>query len=201
MENFRFIWNHEVRQANLIAKMLLDRKKVELNWKILLLPIFLYRVYHFSKNLRFTRKNLLFTKKLAFEASKNIFQGRERPWEIRGIEIKMNEILSKNRQGVYTQEIQHTQLSEIQLLIDHYLLLLGAGGSRYTKILKSAYPTKGKYLNFLNRLHRAEAKIIQASVDSMRKGTKKDRREWFQKLKEITKKIRMTEADEIYTEN
>jgi hypothetical protein len=82
MENSRIIWNHEVRQANLIAKMLLDRKKVE-----------------------------------------------------------------------------------------------------------------------LNRLHRTEAEIIQASVDSMRRGTKKDRREWFQKLKEIAKKIRMTEADEIYSEN
>jgi len=201
MKNSRIIWNHEVRQANLIAKTLLNRKKVELNWKIILLPIFLYRVYHFSKNLRFTRKNLLFTKKLAFEASKNIFRGRERPWEIRGIEIKMNEILSKDRQGVYTQEIQHAQLSEIELLIDHYLQLLGANRSSYTKILESAYPTKGKYLNFLNRLHRAEAEIIQASVDSMRRGTKKDRREWFQKLKEIAKKIRMTEADEIYSEN
>jgi hypothetical protein len=69
MENSRIIWNHEVRQANLIAKMLLDRKKVE-----------------------------------------------------------------------------------------------------------------------LNRLHRAEAEIIQASVDSMRRGTKKERREWFHKLKEVTKK-------------
>jgi hypothetical protein len=201
MENSRAIWNHEVRQANLIAKMLLDRKKVKPNWKIILLPIFLYRVYHFRKNLRFTRKNLLFTKKLAFDASKNIFQGRERPWEIRGIEIKMNEILSKDRQGVYTQQIQHAQLSEIELLIDHYLQLLGTDRSRYAQVLKSAYPTKGKYLNFLNRLHRAEAEIIQASVDSMRRGTKKDRREWFQKIKEITKKIRMTEADEIYSEN
>jgi hypothetical protein len=200
MENSRIIWNHEVRQANLIAKMLLDRKKVELNWKIILLPIFLYRVYHFSKNLRFTRKNLLFTKKLAFEASKNIFQGRERPWEIRGIEIKMNAILSKDRQGVYTQEIQHAQLSEIELLIDHYLQLLGADRSSYAQVLKSAYPTKGKYLNFINRLHRAEAEIIQASVDSMRRGTKKDRREWFQQIKEITKKTRTTEADELYSE-
>jgi hypothetical protein len=200
MENSRTIWKHEVRQANLIAKMLLDRKKVELNWKIILLPIFLYRVYHFSKKLRFTRKNLLFTKKLAFEASKNIFQGRERPWEIRGIEIKMNAILSKDRQGVYTQEIQHAQLSEIELLIDHYLQLLGADRSSYAQVLKSAYPTKGKYLNFINRLHRAEAEIIQASVDSMRRGTKKDRREWFQQIKEITKKTRTTEADELYSE-
>ena len=199
MANSRAIWNHEVRQADRISKNLLDSKKVELNWKILLLPVFLYRVYHFRKNLRFTRKNLLFTKKMAFEASKNIFKSRERAWEIRAIEIKTNEILSKNRQGVYTEEIQHKQMSEIELLIDHYLQLLRSDQSSYPQILKSAYPTKGKYLNFLNRLHRAEAEIIQASIDSIHRGTKKDRREWFQKMKETTKKIRMAEADNIYS--
>jgi hypothetical protein len=201
MDNSRTIWKHEVRQADLIAKNLLDSKKVELNWKIILLPVFLYRVYHFSKNLRFTRKNLLFTKQLALEASQNIFRGGGRAWEIRGIEIKMNEILSKDRQGVYTEEIQHKQLSEIELLIDHYLLLLGAGRSSYPQVLKSAYPSKGKYLNYLSRLHRAEAEIIQTSIDSMRRGTKKERREWFQKIKETTKKIRMAEAGEIYSES
>jgi hypothetical protein len=201
MDNSRTIWKHEVRQADLIAKNLLDSKKVKLNWKIILLPVFLYRVYHFSKNLRFTRKNLLFTKQLALEASQNIFRGGGRAWEIRGIEIKMNEILSKDRQGVYTEEIQHKQLSEIELLIDHYLLLLGAGRSSYPQVLKSAYPSKGKYLNYLSRLHRAEAEIIQTSIDSMRRGTKKERREWFQKIKETTKKIRMADADEIYSES
>jgi hypothetical protein len=201
MDNSRTIWKHEVRQADLIAKNLLDSKKVKLNWKIILLPVFLYRVYHFSKNLRFTRKNLLFTKQLALEASQNIFRGGGRAWEIRGIEIKMNEILSKDRQGVYTEEIQHKQLSEIELLIDHYLLLLGAGRSSYPQVLKSAYPSKGKYLNYLSRLHRAEAEIIQTSIDSMRRGTKKERREWFQKIKETTKKIRMAEAGEIYSES
>jgi hypothetical protein len=201
MENVRTIWNHEVRQADRIAKILLDDKKVALNWKVLLLPVFLCGVYHFRKNLRFTRKNLLFTKKLAFEASKNIFQGRERAWELRGIEIKTNEILSRDRQGVYTEEIQRRQLSEIELLIDHYLQLLRSERSSYPKVLKSAYPTKGKYLNYLNRLHRAEAEIIQTSIDSIRRGTKKDRREWFQKIKETTKKIRLAEADEIYSES
>jgi hypothetical protein len=201
MRNSRTIWNHEVCQADRISKNLLDSKKVELNWKILVLPVFLYGVYHFRKNLRFTRKNLLFTKKLAFEASKSIFQGQERAWEIRAIEIKTNEILSKNRQGVYTAEIQRKQMSEIELLIDHYLQLLRSDQSSYPEVLKSAYPTKGKYLNFLNRLHKAEAETIQASIDTIHRGTKKDRREWFQKMKEATKKIRMAESDKIYSEN
>lgn len=201
MENSRTIWNHEVRQADRIANILLDSKKVEFNWKILLLPVFVYRIYHFRKNLHFTRQNLLFTKKLAFEAAKNILQGRERAWEIRRIEIQMNEILRKDNQGIYTEEIRHKQLSEIDLLIDHYLQLIIPGRSGYVKALKSVYQTKGKYLDYLNRLHRAEAEIIQASIDSMRRGTKKDRREWFQKIKETAKKIRMAEADEIYSEN
>ena len=200
MVNARTIWNHEVGQADRISKNLLDSKNVQLNWKFLVLPVFLYSVYHFRKNLRFTRKNLLFTKNLAFEASKNIFQGQERAWEIRTIEIKTNEILSKDRQAVYTKEIQHKQMSEIELLIDHYLQLLKSDQSSYPEVLKSAYPTKGKYLNFLNRLHRAEAETIQASIDTIHRGTKKDRRKWFQKMQEATKKMRMAEADKIYSE-
>ena len=48
-------------------------------------------------------------------------------------------------------------------------------------------------------LQKAEEEVIQAAITTMRKGTKKDRRQWFQKVKETTKQMRVTEADEIYT--
>lgn len=93
MKNPRIIWKHEVRQADHVAKIVLENKKVALNWKIVLLPIFLYNVYQYRKDLRFLRKNILFTKQLAFEAAKNIWHGKEPAWEFRRIEIKTKEIL------------------------------------------------------------------------------------------------------------
>jgi hypothetical protein len=198
MSKFRAIWNHEAGQAGQIAKLLLDNKKVNINWKIILLPVFLYNVYNYRKDLRFTRKNFLFTKHLAFDAAKNIFQGKEQAWEFRRIEIKTQEILDKEKKGFYTEKIRRRQLSEIQLLMKHYLDLFESSPSRYAAIIKESYPSKGNYLAFLNTLHKAEEDVIQAAITTMRKGTKKNRREWFQKVRQTTKQIRTAEADQIY---
>jgi hypothetical protein len=201
MRKFRAIWNHEVDQAGQIAEILLDNKKVNLNWKIILLPVFLYNVYNYRKVLRIARKNFLFTKQLAFDAAKNIFHGKEQTWEFRRIEIKTQEILDKEKKGFYTGKIRRKQLSEIELLISHYLDLFKTNQSKYPLILKSTFSSKGNYLTFLSTLHKAEEDVIQAAITSMHKGTKRDRREWFEKVRNTTKKVRMAEAEEIFSEN
>ena len=199
MSKIHAIWNHEVGQAGQIAKILLANKKVNIDWRIILLPVFLYKIYNYRKDLRFTRKNLLFTKQLAFDAAKNIYQGKEQAWEFRRIEIKTQEILDKEKKGFYTEKIRRKQLSEIELLIKHFLDLFGSKQSKYPTIIKESYPSKGNYLAFLSTLHKAEEDVIQAATTTMRKGTKKDRREWFQKVRETTKQVRMAEANQIYS--
>jgi hypothetical protein len=198
MGNFRTIWKHEVALAERIAKILLDDKRVALDWKIMLVPVFLYRLYHYRKDLGFTRKNLIFTKKLAYDAAKNIFQGKEQAWEFRRIEIQTKEILDNEKKGFYTEKIRRKQLSEIDLLIRHYRELFKAKQSKYPEIIKEIYNSKGKYLSFLSTLQKVEEDVIQAAITTMRKGTKKDRREWFQKVKETTKHVRTAEANRIY---
>jgi hypothetical protein len=199
MKNFRIIWKHEVRQVDRIVKALLENKKVDLNWKIILLPIFLNKVYQYRKDLRFTRKNILYTKHFAFDAAKNISQGKDQAWEFRQIEIQTQEVLNKEKKGFYTEKIRRKQLSEIELLIKHYLVLFSSKQSTYVEIIKDKYPSKGNYLTFLSTLQKAEGDVIQAAITTMRKGSKKDRRQWFQKVKETTKQVRMAEADQIFS--
>jgi hypothetical protein len=199
MGNFRAIWNHEVGQADQIVKILLENKKVALDWKIILLPVFLYNVYHYRKDLRFTRKNILYTKRLAFDAAKNIFQGKDQAWEFRRIEIQTKEVLNKEKKGFYTEKIRRKQLPEIELLIKHYQGLFESKNSKYTKIIKEKYQSKGNYLTFLSTLQKSEEDVIQAAITTMRKGTKKDRRKWFQKVSATTQKVRLAEAEQIYT--
>jgi hypothetical protein len=199
MQNFRIIWKHEVRQADQIVKILLENKKVALDWKIILLPVFLYNVYHYRKDLRFTRKNILYTKRLAFDAAKNIFQGKDQAWEFRRIEIQTKEVLNKEKKGFYTEKIRRKQLPEIELLIKHYQGLFESKNSKYTKIIKEKYKSKGNYLTFLSTLQKSEEDVIQAAITTMRKGTKKDRRKWFQKVSATTQKVRLAEAEQIYT--
>ena len=198
MKNDRIIWQHEVRQIDRIVKALLENKKVAFNWKIILLPIFLNKVYQYQKDLRITRKNILYTKKFAFDAAKNISQGKDQAWEFRRIEIKTREVLDNEKKGFYTEKIRRKQLAEIELLIKHYLDLFSSKQSTYAEVIKERYPSKGNYLAFLNALQKAEEEVIQAAITSMRKGSKKERRLWFQKVKETTRQVRMHEADQIY---
>jgi len=91
-------------------------------------------------------------------------------------------------------------LREIAFLVDHYLDLLGSNQPSCQDAIKAKYTSKGSYLTFLNRLQKVEEEVIQAAITTMRKGTKKERRLWFDKVRAATKKIRMDEAEKIYKE-
>ncbi len=198
MANPRAIWNHEVKKANKIARRLLDNRRVKAGWRILLLPFFLLDYFRFKKHLWVTRKNLLFTKQLAFDGARAIFEGSDRPTEISVIEKKTRGLLDRDKKGLYTEKIRRKQLHEIELLFDHYLGLLHSNRSDYDEMTKASYQTKRKYVAFLNTLQTAEDEVLQASITTVRTGTKKDRRLWFEKVKAATKKVRLAEAGNIF---
>jgi hypothetical protein len=199
MSNYRTIWKHEIRQADQIVDKLLEDQKVPVDWRIVLLPVYLCRLFKYRNNLRFTRKNMLYTKRLAFEAAKNIDQGKDQAWELRQIEIKTQDVLNKEKKGFYTEKIRRRQLPEIDYLISHYQMLFNSQQNSYSAIIKEIFPVKGQYLAHISSLQKLEEGVIQAAVSSMRKGTKTDRRRWFQKVRETTQKVRRDQADRVYT--
>jgi len=198
MKKLTSIWNHEINVANKIARNLIETKRVKFDWRILIPPLFLRDYFRYKKSLILTRKNLLFTKKLSFDAAKEIFQGKDRSFEIRSIEIKTKNILNKDKKGFYTEKIRRKQLHEIDLLITHYLGLLKSRKSKYDEMIKTFYQTKGKYLSFLNRLQNAEQEVIQASITTIKKRSKKNRIQWFKKVEETSKKAMMEEVEKIF---
>ncbi len=200
MGNLRAIWKHEVLQTKQICRILIEDQKVKLDWKALLLPLYLLDVFHYRHRLRTLRKNLLFTKRLAFEAAKNITSGQEQGWQIRRIEIKTQDTLDKDKKGHYTEKIRRKQLNEIEPLITHYLELINTGKSRYPEMIKTVYPSRGNYLTFMSNLQKLEEEVIQAAITTTRKGTKKERRKWFDKVRATTKDARTAEADRLYAE-
>ena len=198
MKPCRAIKKYETRQNDKIAKNLMETQKIKFGWRTLVFPVFIYDYIRYVKRLRVLRKNLFFTRQLALDAAENIHQGKPRDWEIRRIEIKTKEILDKEKKGFYTETIRSKQLNEITLLVDHYLELLIAQKTNYRDAVKAKHSSKGAYLTFLNKLQKTEAEVMQAAITTMRKGTKKERRQWFEKVKETTRKLRMQEADRIY---
>ena len=200
MKSYNAIKKYEISQTGQIAGALIEIKKSKFNWRIIVFPFFLYDFIRYRRRLHMLRKNLFFTKKLALDAGNNIHQGKDRAWEIRQIEIKTRDILDKEKKGFYTEKIRNKQLREIEFLIDHYLDLLSSNQPSCKDAIKAKYASKGSYLNFLNRLQKVEEDVIQAAITTMRKGTKKERRLWFDRVRAATKKIRMEEADRLYSE-
>ena len=200
MANMRNIWQCEVRQADRVANVLTKTSKAKLGWRTLLLPLFLTDYFrHFGRKRR-TRKNLLFTKQLAFDAANNVHKTGEPAWEIRKYEIQTQEILDKEKKGLYTDKIRRKQMLEIELLMQHYLSLFGAQGSSYKAVIKATYPSKGRYREFLNRLQKTDEEVIQAAITTVRQGSKKERRQWYDMVRATTKKVRREETDQIYDE-
>ncbi|MBW2584069.1 MAG: NF038143 family protein [Deltaproteobacteria bacterium] len=200
MANMRNIWQHEVRQADRVAAALTETSKVKSGWRTLLLPLFMADYFGHLGRKRRTRKNLLFTRQLAFDAAKNVQKTKEPAWEIRKYEIKTQEILDKEKKGLYTDKIRRKQLLEIEFLMNHYLDLFNTDGSSYQAVIIAKYPSRGRYQEFLNRLQKTEEEVIQAAIGTVRQGSKKERRLWYDKVRRMTKKFRMEEADRIYAE-
>jgi hypothetical protein len=198
MANSRSIWNYEIKKADKIAKRLLENNRIKASWRILLLPFFLLDYFRFKKHLWVTRKNLLFTKQLAFDGARAIFEGSDRSTEIGAIEKKTKNFLDKDKKGFYTEKIRRKQLHEIELLLDHYLGLLNSDKSDYDGMTEVSYQTRGKYLSFIDTLQKAEKEVIQAAVTTMRKGSKSDRRQWFKRVKEISRQTWIDEAERIF---
>jgi hypothetical protein len=157
-------------------------------------------IVHYRYRLWVLRKNILYTRKLAFEAAQNIISGQDQGWQVRRIEIKTREALDRDKSGQYTEKVRRKQLSEIDLRITHYTDLINSGKLRYPQMIKAVYPARGKYLSFLNNLRKLEEEVIQAAVSTTRKGTKKERRMWFDKVKSITRDVRVAEAERLYSE-
>ena len=198
MKIYRSIQKFEKRQTHRIAASLIVLEKSKFNWRIIVFPLFVYDFIRYRRRLQVLCKNLFFTRKYALAAARSIHQGKERAWELRQVEIETREILDKEKKGFYTEKIRNKQLQEIQWLVNHYLKVFDSNQPSYKDALKAKYTSKGSYLNFLNSLQKVEEEVIQAAITTMRKGTKKERRLWFDKVRAATKKIRMEEAEKIY---
>lgn len=197
-KRYQTIWNHEVKQYDQISRILLAHTQVKLGWKSLLPPLLLLDYFRFKRRLYLTRKNLLLTRQLAFNAARKIHNGKDRAWEMRSIEIETKALLDKEKKGYYAPKVRRKQLYEIEILIDHYLGLLRSTPSKFNEMIKQAYPTKTIYLSFLDKLNRAEKEVMQAAISTMRKGSKKDRNKWFNKVAITISKIRIKEADHLF---
>lgn len=199
MGNLIDIHRHEITRTREIARHLIEEKEVSMISKILLLPFYAIAILRYRRSITKTSKNLFFTQQLAMDAAESIMQGKDRTGALLDVDARTREILEKEDKGLYTEKVRRKQLREIEFLTDHYLRLLKANVEGHDQMVKAAYKSKKEYLVFLKKLNGKEQEVIQASVATVRTGSKKERMTWYRKVQNAIQDARRDEADTIFS--
>jgi hypothetical protein len=158
-EKHEIIRASEERFAYELAKQVIEKPKASV-WLIFLPILFVFyaqRIQKYKGSVRSFVAGFMRTKLVALDAAAEEVRTGIFPEQI------MAGIKPKDDPAGKAQ-LREKQLAEIDILRQHYLLLLGGDGDSFPALLKKAYQTSGAYRSFLNRLHKAEAEVNQVAV-------------------------------------
>ena len=199
MDSSREIWNHEVSQADRIARALLEPEERVPLWKRMVFPRALVSHFARGKRIKTTRQSLLFTKGLAFQAAKAVENGDDPALTLGRVDATTRDVLRGEAKGMYTETIRRKQLKEIELLFDHYLKLIKSPATGYDLKIRDVYQSMDHYRDFLRRLEKRESDVIQAAVSTVKKGSKKERLAWYNQVQQKTRELRTQEIERIFS--
>lgn len=192
------ILSQERSFAKVVASAVIESKPLTV-WEITIPIMFIANFFRFKRSREIFALNFLFTKKLALEAAFNMIKKDQNKEEAMAwIKDKTKEILFSDQKGIYSQKIRQKQLKEIELLIDHYLKLLGAEGKDYESMTKNAYQVRENYSAFLTMLKQAETEVNRAAQQTVKVATASD---LVSKMENAVEKIRTARAEKIFAIN
>jgi hypothetical protein len=155
---------------------------------------------HFMRNKQSREvfiQNYLFTKRHALDAALKMQKssiGKEEA--LTAVAEKTRALLSApGTRSVYSELIRWHQMSEIDMLIEHYHKLLMAEGEDYGSLVRNAYDDRPSYLRFHEELVTAEKKVLQAARETL--GTAADL-ETLYKIEKITEETRQIQIEKIF---
>jgi hypothetical protein len=188
----RIIRDHEEKFAYSLAKQVIEKPQASV-W-LVFLPILL--VFHFQRLQKYKdgihsfargvmRSKLLILDAALEEAKTGVFH-RER------VISALTGLLSDEKAAAERGK----KSEEMEILRQHYLLLLENEGSSYGALLRNAYGSSGDYRLFLNRLHKAE-KEVNAAIVQISPPTSKAC-EVVERMENLSEKLREMEFKEIF---
>jgi hypothetical protein len=92
--------------------------------------------------------------------------------------------------------VRTKKIEEMEILRQHYLLLLGSNGSSYPELLRSSYGTSGDYRFFLNRFAQAEKEVNEAVL--LASHPTPEAREAVAEMEKAAEKLREMESKVIF---
>ncbi len=165
-------------------------------WEVMIPPLFFINFIRLKRVRETMALNFLFTKKLALEAAFNIVDKSQSVGEAREeLKAKTGHILARDKKGIYSAKIRQKQMQEMDLLIEHYLLLLEAKAKDYSAMIKEVYGRREDYLAFLEKLEQLEREVYLAAKQTVKSASAK---EVARRMEEATYRIRRLEANKIF---
>lgn len=109
--------------------------------------------------------HFMYPRKLALDAAQTITQGEQKSQRLLEAEQEIKTWL--NSLNLYSEDLLRSQMTTVDLLVDHYERLLKAEGESYYSLIENAYTNRANYEAFLSRLTSAENKVDQAIIETL----------------------------------
>jgi hypothetical protein len=166
-KKYDIILSHETAIARSVALATLKPKPFSV-WEVLIPIIFIFGYMKSKETREVFAQNVLFTKKMALQAAFDMSKkGRTRETEMERVRSKTSDMIASIPGGIYSDEIRKEQLKEIDLLVDHYCLLLNSTGDDYNSLVFNAYQTPEGLVNFYEQLQKAEEGVGRAARNTL----------------------------------
>jgi hypothetical protein len=190
-EKYQLIRKKEERFAFELAKQVIEKPKVSV-WLIFLPILFVFyaqRLQKYKSSIQAFANGFLVTKLVALDAA--LEEARTGRLDRESIAARFPRPDPEEKKAM-----RQKQFAEIDILRQHYLLLLQAAGSSYPELLRGAYETSGSYRSFLNRLFPAEEEVNQAVLRNLQPTD--EAREVVGRMEKLSERLREMELKEIF---
>ncbi|MCF6249426.1 MAG: NF038143 family protein [Desulfobacula sp.] len=189
MNNKELILKHEKKFAAILASHVLMKPKLSA-WMIFIPFIFIFYFQDFSK---YKKQRKEFLENWLLSIKKALNEACEAMEEKRKIDTQRIANQANLKAGVIGK---YDRLLEV--MANHYSLLLNAKGDTYDAIVRSAYRNRrGEFLFFINQLIDAEKSLNKALAPQLRK-TSEDVMSTIKKIEKGSGKLRRQEVNTFF---
>jgi hypothetical protein len=194
----RNIYKAERYMASAVADDVFDRYMPR-TWDFIMLPVLVINLLKHKRSKESFILNLLFTKKLALEAARDMVD-KELTEEsaLQKADDATGRVLAADTKGIYSDRVRQKQLMEIKLLIEHYRKLIITEVKTYEIMVKTTYPDRQAYLEFITKLNQAEKEVNREALSTV--GKNNTAREFVNKMEKSIEIIRCLDADKYFAE-
>ena len=194
-KKYKVILAKEESMARKMALSLIKPKQLTV-WEIMIPVIFILNFAQRKNSREVFIQNQMFTKKMALDAALDMKKKDiSKETVMAQIDARTKELVASVPGGIYSDNIRLQQLSEVDLLIDHYARLLNADGTDYVSLVTHAYPTAAHFSSFLEALHLAEKAVMGAAHQTL--GDKADTKT-AARIESIVESMRSAEVNTLY---